>query len=369
MKITPTNRLNTGESLASVLFLPPQWLLAWSGTAGLCIFKSNQEGPEPQRVILQSKESPVTNAVALSPHRFLTWGLDANLWLWNLEQANSTQRFSLLDPMAIIEGVVPLGPEDWLSWTQDGAISIWRAQEPNPWCHFPEAIFPSLTTHTLPRVQLVDETRAVAQAGMELCLLDLRPGKLTKYFGRADGEIQGMFVHAHDHVVAWNRRCVYIWNFESGDEAIRYPGHESSIQGVAPYDDSHFFSWCQSIHVWEGSTGRRVALAKTTDGHYIRTVQRFGESLFYVSLTTMGRWIPGQERSPRRISGNWSTLTFWNNNVVLTSRNEIELRDPTTLRLKLRQRAHEGIIVGVSILPDGRLATWSVDGTICLWNG
>eukprot|EP01036_Dinobryon_divergens_P033781 gene33781-biopygen26749 len=145
------------------------------------------------------------------------------------------------------------------------------------------------------------------------------PGNLEMTMIGHDGEVRSVIALPNGRLVSCSDdSTLRIWNVTTGDFETVLRGHDGEVSSVIALSDGLLVScsWDRTLRVWNATTGDCECVLSGHDGG-VRTVRVW-------NITT----------------GDCET--------VLTG--------------------HDGEVRSVIALPDGRLVSCSVDGTLCIWN-
>ena len=271
--------------------------------------------------------------VPLEDGRLAVWGRN-RLTLWrpgapaamlydNAGCAHPYQIDGLLAPPRDISG---MKQQRLLAWGEEAFVSCGAGRAPQSW-------------RSEARVWNLDR-------GGERHLR--RPDEGPRY---DSGEISGALALADGRLLFWGERTLRVWTDDDQDGVTVLQGHEHRLEGAIAVDDDRVLSWGGGEGIfWEFglSIGKQNAKSRILrrDGITGALPLALVERSLGIDLPEFVTW----DQAGR--------MRVWHNAPVSLSRVEP----------RLELAGHEAPLRGARQLSDGRLLTWSADGSARLWD-
>jgi WD40 repeat protein len=265
-------------------------------------------------------------------------------WPW-LKQLNRKQKYepnpnymTLVGHTDIINGVKLLDNERALSYSRDSTLRLWNLKDgsskvlemPLSW-----SMHGTLPVWSLEDwVQLLDNDRALSWSmGGTLRVWNLEDGS-SKVFEEHESGVLGVQLLDNDRALSWsNCGTLRVWNLEDGSSKV-FEGFESGVLGV---------QLLGALRLWNIKDGSSIFL-EWTSINMVANGAGSNISRDFFQLLDNERVLTWDDRRP--------TLHLWN------------IKDGSSKVL----RGHTSSILGVQLLDNNRVLSYSRDCTLRLWN-
>jgi WD40 repeat protein len=312
-----THRVN------GALALPDGRLLSWSDDHTLRLWESDGAPIEPP---LTGHSYPVHHARVLPDGRILSLSQGEGLRLW---QSDGTPIEPLLKHTMVSGALIlPEGKILSWSWHGDSALRFWQIDgRPNK---------PLLGhgSYVNGAMRLADGRLLSWSNDKTLRLWELEGGAIGPELTRHEREVNGLLILPDGRLLSWSYDCTLLWEADGTPVEPPLTGHAMFVTGALVLPNGRLLSWSdeETIRLWEADG---TAVEPPLVGHR-------GPVLGAMVL-----------RDGRLLS--WSrdcTLRLW-------------MADGTPIEPPLQ--GHRSTVEGAVELPDGRFLSWSSDSTLRLW--
>lgn len=301
--------------------LPDGKLLSWSRFGKMFLW--SQDGCLLK--VLDGHSDDVNGVAVLDDNRILSWSNDATIRVWS---ASGETEYVLEGHTKSVQSVFILKDERLLSWGSDNTVRIWSSTgEP-------------IENYSYIGVKGVNQLSSgeVAFWGENNGQYYYRTiGGDTNIFEyyKSNNRISGVQILPDGRLMAVSGEySIIVWDC-CGKKINELTGHSSNVCGALTLPGDRIVSWSDdtTIRVWDSNIVQR----KNIVGHS----RKFDNLL--LNNGNILTWTWGSEDTSLRI---------WDNNA----------------ELKKILKGHQKWINNVSLMPDGRILSWSVDGTGRIWN-
>ena len=315
------------QPIRGVKILDDGRILSWSEDRTLCLWDGKSDLPQ---VTMIGHTAAVAHAEILKDGRVLSWSPDKTLRIWS---GHPDSPGGTAEP---IWSARIINQHMILTWTSDKYVRIWDGHAPEP----------LKTIHVLPELNPF--------AGPELFwTLELENGNL-EWHGNGTSNYLEMPGSANDsserlgkfatveilddgRIISLSNGSVFLWDISSGAPSTLHSAsnHFTDTVGLA---DGHILCLSgfisSNLLLWDGKADRSPL-----------TMQGPQQSIKAQRFSMMAASCPGHGIE-HCASGMASPI------------------DP-----KLQMKGHTESVRGARVFDDGRILSWSGDGTLCIWDG
>jgi len=222
-----------------------------------------------------------------------------------------------------INGVKVLDDERILSYSKDNTLILWNKDG---------EILSILEGHTGPinGVKVLDDERILSYSKDNTLILWNKDGEILSVLEGHTGPINGVKILDNGRILSYSKdNTLILWN-KDGEIVSILEGHNNTISDVDILEDKKILSYSDdgSLRLWD-KDGKILSILNGSSNIVILNDKR---------LLSYGRWN--------------NIIKLWNSNGEYLSSLE----------------GHTGPINGVKILEDGRILSFSEDGTLRFWS-
>jgi len=347
---------HTGGVLGA-LALDGERILSWSRDHTLRLWDLSSSVCD---TVFHGHSDRVAGAMVLSDGRILSWSWDATLKIWNI---SSGECMNTLEGHAdVILNALELTNGTLLSWAWDGTLRRWDSQK-----GICLAVFEGHSKEIKGATQLTDG-RILSWGDKTLRIWDPNTGDCSMVLSGHDSGIRGAIVLTDGQLISWSSDATSrIWDVATGNCTAVLTGHTAEIKGAMKLPTGRLLTWSRdrTIRLWDPFHGTCLAIL---DGHTDAVVSSLmlsnGHLVSWSWDKTLRLWTYGDpimvDASRRNSTDEQETAQF------------SECCEPYLPPGKLPDDGgsarHLEAVLGAVILTNGRLASWSRDRFIRLWD-
>jgi WD40 repeat protein len=361
-------------------------ILSWAGGDLACgdhVLRIWDPASGGATVQLTGHEGSVIGARCLRDGRILSWSSDCTIRLWD---GSTGALLATRDwHQGMVAGAIVLSDGRIVSSCYDGHVRLWDGES--------GALLSELTTHpggamgaaVLPDGRILswcDDLEGDSQPRLS----DGRSGALLTTLEGHTGDVEGASAISDGRILSWSSDgTLRVWDGASGAPVGVLEGHTSSVDGAMELSDGRILSWSSdgTLRLWdvsgEGFTSRpdrpRSRIRHTTliesdralswsedgprlwdlaDGSVVATLEPCADALAIPAEYT-------EDGETRLQDGRILTWTEGDR--------ALRLWDGTTGAPIAVLEGHTQEVSGALVTPEGRVLSWSKDGTMRLWDG
>ncbi len=377
-------------------------ILSWGHDPALRLWRRGTERPE----VLQGHQDWVQGGLELSDGHLLSWSHDGTLRVWSGE---GEPRAPLVGHRSSVVGALELAERRILSWSQDGTLCIWKLSGD------PYAVLEAHTEPVLGAMQLSDDRVVSWSQDGTACLWTSAGTLIGQIWGGRNpmsglerssngdligwsfaGELQifaangalrrsvrahdrwmaGATVLADESILTWSYDNTIRWWHDDGEPKAVLAGHTAGVRDVLVVPGGRgFLSWADdgSIRLWGPDGSRGQVLYGQIDwgmsGARLLAEDRvlsWGQDGVLRVWSTL--WSGRSKKDELPIDGVEGCVQLGDGHLWSWGRNgAMSLRRPDGSRAR-RWPGRGRMEANGRRLRDGRLLTWSSDGTLSLWS-
>jgi WD40 repeat protein len=401
------------SALRGVLPLRDSRVLSWSNDGTLQVW----DGVSGEAVfVLSGHRDCVNGALLLPSKRVLSWGADASICLWDVDEGRLLAKMQ--GHAGKVNRVRLLSGETAVSGSKDGTMRVWDlrlsgggpsvVEEPRAvaqtgtagddrlWALSRTGALDLWDLQGATSVKLQDSVTAVATMGDASVVACSTDGNLRVWDARSGsplltfdcgGDETNIVTSPEGRIAAWSVDVrtgiarISLWD-RRPDNPRKTCRHDS-VQGARFLDESRLITWeTRCFRLWDASTGEcriqfedgeSIADLVPILGGFLASRPEHGTDIV---VWNAGRHIELDRCSPEELDNLLfqEKITFWDRKTVLSplaariKRDRlgkgqwVELRKPCA---RLRSTARH--ILGLASGDGQALASWSDNGTICIW--
>jgi len=286
----------------------------------ICYSKQSKEGNN-LRILDLSKgiwktlahQGEVFGAFFTDKNTIISWGKDNIIRLWNLE--NGLSKVFQAHTASII-GVTLLNKHMAISWGYDGTLRVWDLRKG-------KSSINDGHSNKILGINLLEETYALTNSNdSTLRLWNIADGTSKVFKGHRAIVNQAVFINSSYFLSSSFDGTLRLWNIYDGLSKV-FKGHQQFIYGFHILKDNKILSWGwdQTIRIWDLNDA-------------------------FLSF-----------KDPTALP--WRECTIENNHLD-------DLLDCIPERIIFN--GHNGSVSGTELLGDNQFLSWSVDGTMMLWD-
>ncbi|MCH7227951.1 TIR domain-containing protein [Haloferula sp. A504] len=345
------------EGVLGVLACGPGRFLSWSRDWTLRLWCLSSGACE---AVFRGHSDKVAGGMVLSDGRVLSWSNDETLKLW--DAATGGFLLSLEGHENLVLGAQELAGGRLLSWAWDGNLRLWDCETGT--CL---KVLKGHTKKIIGAAQLKDGG-IISWGDRTLRLWDCDTGECFRVLSGHEGGIRGAMVLGEHQVASWSSDgTLRLWDVARGECSGVLRGHTAEVKGALKLAEDRLLSWSRdrTLRLWDSV---RCICLGVLEGHT--------DAVIGGLLAVNGRLI----------SWSWDqTLRLWNcdkaisapgtGGVPFSGGGSPRLRESGSgVRAAQEPPAsegterHAGAALGAVLLTNGRVASWSQDREIRLWD-
>jgi len=375
------------ESIRGAIELSDVKILSWSTDGTLRIW--DKESGECLK-ILEEHSGLIDGAIELSDGKILSWSTDGTVRIWDKE---SGECLNILEGHSDrVSGVIELINGKILSWSDDSTLRIWDKGS--------RERLKRLEGHreSIRGTIELSSGKILSRDSSTLRIWDKGSGECLKKLHGHRESIRGAIELRDDKILSWGSSTLRIWDEESGECLKILEGHSDSIYKVIELINGKILSWSwdSTLRIWDKESGECL---KILEGHSDRVSGVIelinGKMLSWSKDNSLRIWdkesgeclkileVPFGDRQPGSVLGaielidgnilSWSkaseyrTLMIWDKEtgecikILKQRRSQKSLNGDICPSWKV-------LIRGAIELRDGKILSWSTDGTLRIWD-
>jgi len=311
---------------------------------------------DPYIAVFEGHSLWVHGAQMLADGRILSWSLDGTLRLWD----DSGEPFAVMVGHRNVDGALQLPDSRILSWSSDGTLRLWSN------CGEPLNVLEGHTSSVNGAV-LLSDGRILSWS--DDCTLSLwsNSGELIKVLTGHNCRIEGALQLPDGRILSWSDdNTLRLWR-GNGDEIRTLNGHTMAVSGAQHLQDGRILSWAKdnTLRLWS-ACGEPLRIL---EGHTTPNLKGFR----LPSGNKMPLWDDKGELVPSVVGDNYhkcikgAHLLFDGRILSWSMDGTLRLWSATGEHLSV-MNGHSLEVNGAQQLPDSRILSWSSDGTLRLWS-
>jgi WD40 repeat protein/ABC-type cobalamin/Fe3+-siderophores transport system ATPase subunit len=373
--------------VAGALELADGRLLSWSHDGTLRLWDSDRG---ECLSVLEGHNSFVLGAKELTNGRLLSWSGDGTLRLWD---GHGSACLAVLEGHTGWMGARELADGRLLSWSgkyavpPDGTLRVWDGHS--------GACLAVLNGHTgevKGALELADGRLLSWSVDAKLRLWDSKNGECLEILAGHSERVNGAMVLADSRLLSWSDdRTLRLWEGSKGTSSWFFErGHTDWVGGLLELTNGRLLSWSNdhTLRIWDGQSGALLEalywhthwvhgalelaggrlLSWSHDGNLVLWDSQNGDRLEVLAGHKCN--VRGVLALDNRRLLSWAgspdnTLRMWEDHSANPESIESRWRNVGLAVLE----GHTWGVNGARALTDGRLLSWSEDGTLRLWDG
>ncbi|MBL8558793.1 MAG: AAA family ATPase [Hyphomonadaceae bacterium] len=317
---------------------------------------------------LEGHSETVMFLLPIPDGRLASASSDKTIRIWNVETGAEIARLS--GHTSTVRALALLPDGRLASGSSDGSIRLWDLDNNSETACLRDA----KSKGSVALAMLPDGRLASASGWGSIFVWDLFTGAISAELKGHRGAVMALLLMPDGRLASGGTDgTVRLWHVDAGQEAARFEGHDNRVEALALLPDGRLASAShdKTIRLWDvracsawqshGHDGGPVrALALLPGGHLLSSGS--GDHM-------IRSWdIRTRAETTRRLTDANSFAVLPDGRLAIGRFGTIELVDLTGTTAEKVLSGHNGKVIALASLQDGRLASAAEDGTIRLWD-